>query len=466
MGCSSIIDYLFILFNYKNLKSKLIERPKMNHLNNTSKFYLFKLSVPIFFANIAVPMVGLVDTGLMGHLSSEKFLAAISIATSVVGMVLWSFGFLRMGTVGLISQSLGKNDWNEICLIFIRNFIIALLLGILIMLLKNPILLLTEHYFKTSQETQLLINKYISIRLLSAPAELTLYVLVGLFLGLQKTKIASLGISIFCIGNIILSSIFVIHFNLEIIGAAIGTVISAYVTVIIFLLFSFFLLKNKFNIKLTSTRIFNAKKMLQLFNINFDIFIRTIFLTFSFLWVTYQSAKLGENYLAVNTILMQFIMLASFFLDAYAFSTEAVIGYTIGKKSDKSFLQVVKNSFQLSIISGLIISFLYLISFKVIVNQLTDLDYLRYLAFNYFIWVVVIPPVASLCYQFDGIFIGASQTAEMRNGMVISVIIFITSSHFLVNNFGNHGLWLALLFFMIMRSITLNYYFKNILKRF
>ena len=173
MGCSSIINYLFILFNYKNLKSKLTERPKMKHLNNTSKFYLFKLAVPIFFANIAVPMVGLVDTGLMGHLSSEKFLAAISIATSVVGMVLWSFGFLRMGTVGLISQSLGKNDWNEICLIFIRNFIIALLLGILIMLLKNPILLLTEHYFKTSQETQLLINKYISIRLLSAPASST-----------------------------------------------------------------------------------------------------------------------------------------------------------------------------------------------------------------------------------------------------------------------------------------------------
>jgi len=438
----------------------------MKLLNLTSKSYLFKLSVPIFFANIAVPMVGLVDTGLMGHMSSEKFLAAISIATSVITMVLWSFGFLRMGTVGLIAQSLGKKDWNEITLIFIRNFIIALLLGILIILLKNPILLLIEHYFKTSQETQFLINKYISIRLLSAPAELILYVLVGLYLGLQKTKIASLGISIFCIGNIVLSSIFVIHFNLEIAGTAIGTVISAYVTVIAFLLISFFLLKNKFHTNLTSTKIFNTKKMLQLFNINFDIFIRTIFLTFSFLWVTYQSAKLGENYLAVNTILMQFIMLASFFLDAYAFSTEAVIGYAIGKKSEKSFLQVVKNSFQLSIVSGLIISFLYFISFKIIVSQLTDLDYLRYLAFNYFIWIVVIPPIASLCYQFDGIFIGASQTAEMRNGMIISVIIFITSSHFLVNNFGNHGLWLALLFFMIMRSITLNYSFNKILKRF
>ena len=433
---------------------------------NISKLYLFKLSIPIFFSNIAIPLVGLVDTALMGHMGSEKFLAAISIATTVITMLFWSFGFLRMGTVGLVSQSLGREDWNEITLVLIRNLALALLIGFLIILLKNPILLLVEHFFKTSQETKLLINQYISIRILSAPAELILYVLTGFYLGLQKTKIASIGVSIFCIGNIIFSLIFVIHLNLEIIGVAAGTLISAYLTIVILLMFSYFFLKKKFDSFVTIKKIFNTKKMLLLFNINFDIFIRTIFLTFSFLWFTLQSAKLGENYLAINTILLQFIMFASFFLDAYAFSTEAVIGYTIGKKSKKNFLQTVTNSFQLSIFSGLIISLIYFFSFQLIVNQLTDLDYLRYLTFNYFIWIIIIPPIASLCYQFDGIFIGASQTAEMRNGMVISVIIFISVSHFLVNNFGNHGLWLALLLFMIIRSITLNYYFNRILKFF
>ena len=285
----------------------------MRHLTNTSKSYLFKLSIPIFFSNIAIPFVGLVDTGLMGHLNDLKFLAAISIATSVITMVFWSFGFLRMGTVSLVAQSLGRKDWNEIILVFVRNLILALFFGLSIVLLKGLILFLVEYYFKTSQETQFLINKYVTIRILSAPAELIIYVLTGLYLGLQKTKIVSLGISTFCIGNIILSIIFVNHFNLEIAGAAIGTVISAYMTVIIFLLISYFQLKNKFYNKLTAIRIFNIKRMLQLFNINFDIFIRTIFLTFSFLWITYQSAKLGENYLAVNTILMQFILLASFF---------------------------------------------------------------------------------------------------------------------------------------------------------
>ena len=130
----------------------------MEHFNHTSKTYLFKLSIPIFFSNIAIPFVGLVDTGLMGHLSSEKFLAAISIATSVITMIFWSFGFLRMGTVGLIAQSLGKKDWNEITLIFVRNLILALFIGFFLILLKSPILLLIEHFFKTSQETQFLIK--------------------------------------------------------------------------------------------------------------------------------------------------------------------------------------------------------------------------------------------------------------------------------------------------------------------
>ena len=138
----------------------------MNHSANVSKSYLFKLSIPIFFSNIAIPFVGIVDTGLMGHLGSEKFLAAISIATSIITMIFWSFGFLRMGTVGLVAQSLGRKDWNEIVLVFVRNLILAAFFGVLIILLKNPILFAIEYFFKTSQETQFLINKYITIRIL------------------------------------------------------------------------------------------------------------------------------------------------------------------------------------------------------------------------------------------------------------------------------------------------------------
>ena len=438
----------------------------MSLSTNTSKSYLFKLSIPIFFSNIAIPFVGLVDTGLMGNLNNEKFLAAISIATSVITMIFWSFGFLRMGTVGLVAQALGRKDYDEIILVFVRNLFLATFIGLVIIFLKEPILFLIENFFKTSEETQNLIGKYISIRILSAPAELIIYVLAGFYLGLQKTNISSLMISIFCFGNVILSLIFVIHYDLEIFGVAAGTTLAAYLTIIIFLVFSQTQLKKKMKISLTYKKIFNIKKMLNLFNINFNIFIRTILLTFSFLWVTYQSSKLGENYLALNAILMQFILLASFFLDAYAFSTEAVIGHSIGRRMKKYFLEVVTNSFQLSIFSGFAISLIYLFTFRMIVDQLTDLDYLKFLTFNYIFWIIIIPPVASICYQFDGIFIGASQTTETRNGMIVSVVLFILSSHFLVSNFGNHGLWLSLLFFMIIRSVTLNYYFNRILEKF
>ena len=436
------------------------------NLSNTSKSYLFQLSIPIFFSNIAIPFVGLVDTGLMGHLNSERYLAAISIATSVISLVFWSFGFLRMGTVGLVSQSLGRNNYDEIALIILRNLFIAFIIGFLILLLKNPILFFVEFFFKVSEETQQLINQYVSIRIYSAPAELTIYVLAGLFLGLQKTNVSSLLISIYCFGNAILSTILVTVYDLEILGAALGTVISAYTSVIIFLIYAYLTLRDKISIRLNRSKIFNTKKLLTLFNINFDIFIRTIFLSFSFLWVTYQGSKLGENFLALNTILMQLIMMAAFFLDAYAFSTEAVVGYTIGKRSKKSFLEVVKNAFQLSFLTAIIISTLYLIFFDTIISQLTDLEYLRYISLSYIVWILIIPPIASFCYQFDGIFIGASQTTDMRNGTIVSVILFILSSEFLISIYGNHGLWLSLLFFMIMRSISLNYYFKNILRRF
>jgi len=436
------------------------------HPAKISKIYLFKLSLPIFFSNLAIPLVGIVDTGLMGHLSSQQFLAATSVSTSVITMIFWSFGFLRMGTVGLVSQSLGKGDYREIVLTTLRNLIIAVLIAFIIISLQYRIMFLIEDFFQTSEELQFLINKYISIRIFSAPAELIIYVLVGLHLGLQKTGTASLLIIFFCITNIIFSTFFVMNLNLEIYGVALGTVLSSYLTIFVFLTYTYFYIKRNFNIIPRFSSLLIRKKIFRLLNINFDIFIRTVLLTFSFLWITYQSSRLGEEYLAINTILIQFIILASFFLDAYAYSTESVVGFAIGRKSKKSFLQAVSNSYKLSFFTGLMISIVYLFFFKEIINSLTNIDYLRFLSYGYVFWIVLIPPIASFCYQLDGIFIGASQTSEMRNSMIISMIVFVVLSLYLIENLDNHGIWLALLFFMTIRSLTLNFYFSKILNKF
>ena len=431
-----------------------------------SKKQIILLSIPVFFSNLAIPLVGMVDTGLMGNLGETKYLAATSIATSVMTMVIWSFGFLRMGTVGIVSQAYGRGDYREIVKTLLRNFIIAMVIALAIIILKPLIFILIQHFFKTSLETQNLINTYLNVRIFSVPAELAIYILVGFYLGIQKTKISSLLIVTLSILNIVFSALLVLTYNLNVFGVALGTLFASYITLIIFTLFTYSFIIKKFKIIPRFEKLIVKSKLLKLFNINFDIFIRTIFLTFSFLWVTYLGSKLGEDYLAVNTILMQFIILAAFFLDAYAFSTEGIIGFTIGRKNKTSFLSVVKNSIQVSFFTALIISFLYIIFFKDIINIITDIEILRFISYKHFIWILIIPPIASFCYQLDGIFIGASQTKEIRNAMIISVTGFIFLSIYSTDIFGNHGLWFSLMIFMILRALTLKFYFNKILRKF
>ena len=434
--------------------------------SNITRKQIFLLSIPVFFSNLAIPFVGIVDTGLMGNLGDAKYLAATSIATSVMTMIIWSFGFLRMGTVGIVAQLYAKSDYREIARTIIRNFLLAILISVILILFQNTIIKLTSIFFITSNETQELIKTYISVRVLSIPAEFVIYILIGFYLGIQKTKISSLFIIVLSSLNIIFSSFFVLSLSLNIFGVALGTLISSYITAILFSFFTYrFIIKN-FQIIPSFQRIFITSRIIKLISINFDIFVRTIFLTFVFLWITFLGSKLGEDYVAVNSILIQFIFISAFFLDAYAFSTEGVIGYAVGRRNLKSFLLATKNSIQLSIFTALIISILYLIFFKQIINILTDIEILRFISYKHAIWIIVIPPVASLCYQFDGIFIGASQTKELRNGMMISVASFIVISIYLTKYLDNHGLWLSLLLFMVLRSLTLKMFFKKILKRF
>ena len=437
-----------------------------NFPSNNSKKKILLLSIPVFFSNLAIPLTGIIDTGLMGNLGETKFLAATSIATSVMTMIIWSFAFLRMGTVGIVAQLFGKSDYREIARTLSRNFLISLLVAIVIILFKPIIIDLTEDFFSTSIETQELIKTYISVRVLSVPAEFIIYILVGFYLGIQKTSISSLLIITLSVLNIVFSSFLVLSLNLNVLGVALGTLLANYIAAIAFALFTYNFIVKNFQITPTFQKLIIPSKLLKLFTINFDIFIRTILLTFSFLWITYLGNKLGEDYLAVNTILMQFVILAAFFLDAYAFSTEGVVGFAIGKRNKKSFLLVVKNSIQLSLFTALIISILYLIFFKQIINVITDVDILRFIAYKHAIWIIIIPPVASFCYQLDGIFIGASQTRDMRNGMMFSVACFIIISIYSTKYFGNHGLWFSLLLFTVLRSLTLRYFLNNILKKF
>ena len=425
---------------------------------------IVKLSIPIFFANLAIPLVAIVDTGLMGNLENASYLVSTSIASSVFSMIFWSFGFLRMGTVGMVAQAHGSKQFHEIINLVLRNITFVLIISLLLILLQTYIFKLALLIFELTPETKKNFKDYFNIRIYSSFGELTIFVITGLFIGLQKTKTSSIIVGFFSITNIIFSLVFVLYFNLNVQGVALGTLVSSTLTSIIFLFFTFFEFKKLTTLEFNYTNIFNFNKIKNIFNINLNIFIRSILLTFSFLFFTYLSNSISEDVVAANTILINLIMLSAFILDAYAFSTEGLVGYSIGSKNKKLLKEIIKNSFILSSITGLIISFGYFLGKNKFIELMTDLESIKVICLSYSVWIVIIPFISSFCYQFDGIFVGASKTKELRNAMIISVSIYLLTAFFLVNFFGNLGLWIALSIFFFLRGLTLFLYIGRIYK--
>ena len=435
-------------------------------MQKSSISYILRLSIPIFFANLAIPMVGIIDTALMGNLGNLSYLSATSVAANLFSMIFWSFGFLRMGTVGMVSQALGQNNYKEILNIVLRNLLFVFAISLLIFIAQYFILNLSLNIFDLSELTQQFYTQYFKIRIYSAPGELTLYIITGLFIGLQKTKISSLVVGFFSILNIILSILFVTKYDLNIKGVAYGTLFSAIITSSIFLIYTFYYLSKHTDLRINFKELVDIDKIRNIFNINFNIFIRTILLTFSFLWFTYLGTQIGEDYIAANTILINLVFLSAFILDAYAFSTEGMVGYSLGKKDLNLFKTIVKNSFILSSITGLVISIIYFLVNQYVINLMSDIEEIRVLSSKYVIWLIILPFIASFCYQFDGIFIGVSQTKELRNAMIFSVFIYLIVSIFLTKYFLNTGVWISLCLFMVLRAASLYYYLDKIYLRF
>jgi MATE family multidrug resistance protein len=426
---------------------------------------IVKLSIPIFFANLVIPLVAIVDTGLMGNLDNASYLTATSIATSVFSLIFWSFGFLRMGTVGLVAQAHGSEKYEEIVNLIFRNISFVIFISLLLILCQKYIFIIALSIFELSDETTKYFKEYFELRIYSSFGELSIFIITGVFIGLQRTTISSIAIGFFSITNILFSVVFVIYYNLDVQGVALGTVISSTLTAIIFLTYTFYELQKFTSIKINVAKIFNIKEIQKLFSINLDIFIRSALLTFSFIFFTYLGNTIGEDVVAANTILLNLIMLSAFVLDAYAFSTEGIVGYSIGSKNKTLLANVIKNSFILSATTGLFISIIYLLGKNQFIFIMTDLPDIKNLSLAYSYWVIFIPFISSFCFQFDGIFIGASQTKELRNAMIVSVTLYIVCALFLAETLGNLGLWISLSIFFGLRALSLFFYLPRIYRR-
>lgn len=424
---------------------------------------ILRLAVPNIISNISVPLLSSVDTALMGHLSTQH-IGAVGIAAMFFNFIYWNFGFLRMGTTGITAQAYGQQDNTQIIHTLSRAGLMAMLLSTLVLLLQYPIFSLCMLFFDSSAGQLMLVEEYFSIRIWDAPASIGLVVLMGWFFGMQNAiypLILTISINII---NISTSFLFVYHWDMGVAGVAYGTVIAQYSG----LLFALGLLLFKYHYLLKT---FNKKTWLALqslvafLNINKDIFIRTFCLSLAFAFFYRQSNQLDSTLLAVNIVLMQFLNWMSFGVDGFAYAAESLVGKYHGAEQPKQLQKSVKLSLFWGMFFALIYSLSYWLFGNAILGIFTDEAPVLLAAQDFLFWMWIFPILGTPSYIWDGIFVGLTASKAMRNSMILALAVYFLSYYCLVDYWGNHGIWLALLLFLVARGLfqSVLYYKKGTL---
>ncbi len=422
---------------------------------------VWQLTGPIMFANLSVPLLGAVDTAVMGHLPEAFYLGAVAVGATIVHFIFWGFGFLRMGTAGLAAQAYGARNGLEIRVVLARAGLLGVGLGALLLLLQWPIARIGLALFEASDQVEDLAETYFFIRIWSAPAVFVNYAIVGWFIGVQNTR-AVMILQVFMNGlNIILDLWFVLGLEWDVAGVAAATVIAEFTALALGVLMVRRELR-RIPGSWQGMNLRDADKIRQLVAVNRDIFIRTACLMFAFAFFTARGAKLGDNTLAANAVLLQFQQFLSFGLDGFAHAAEALVGGAVGAKDRRTLRLAVKICGLWAAIIAAAYTLVYAIGGPVIIGWLTDLEAVRALSGEFLIWVIISPIISVWSFTLDGVFIGATRTAEMRNGMIISLAIYLAAVFALQPVLGNHGLWLAFTIFMAARAVTLAVVYPNV----
>ncbi len=425
---------------------------------------ILQLAIPNILSNLSVPLLSSVDTAVIGHLDSSVYLGAIALGSMIFNFVYWGFGFLRMGTTGLTSQSFGSNNIFEVQNTFYRSFLIACFLGILLITLQIPIAELSFYLVNGTVEVEKYASDYFYIRIFAAPATLALYSFHGWFLGMQNAKYP-LYISLFVnLLNILLNLLFVYKFDMKVEGIALGTVISQYAG----LLLAIILIRKSYSNIFNSIKIkfiFESEKIKRFFRINTDIFLRTLLLIFAISFFTAKSAEMDNVTLAANFILFQLWLIVSYGVDGFAFAAESLVGKYIGANQNEDVKKVVKLSFFWGIFLSSILMVIYFNFDKQILMIYTNQNDVINAAMIYFVWVIISPVINSISFIWDGIYIGATKTRMMLFSMIISTLVFFLPSYYLTKDIlNNHAIWFALTVFMLMRGLSLSLLYKKSFK--
>ncbi|WP_417422320.1 MATE family efflux transporter [Halomonas sp.] len=418
---------------------------------------IWAIAWPIILSNITVPLLGLVDTAVVGHLPDSRYLAAVTLGATLFSFLYWGFGFLRMGTTGLVAQAMGRESDSDVRHLLGQSLIIAGVIGVLLILFSTPLVSLGLKLLDGSDAATPLAREYAQIRLWSAPAVLANYAILGWFLGQQNSRVTLMILLLTNSINIVLDIWFVVGLGMTSNGVAWASVIADYSA----LAFGGYLVLRQLKTlegHFSRARLLALSAYKALFNINANLFVRTLGLLFVMAFFTAQGARQGDTVLAANAVLLQFIMLTSYALDGFAHAAESLVGRAYGRRDWQELASIVRQVALFSFWTAGGASLLFAFGGNHLVALLTGLEEVRATAAVYLPWMVAMPLIAVWSYLLDGIFIGTSAVREMRNSIFIGILFYLPA-WWLTQGLGNHGLWLAFTLFITVRSgVLIGYY--------
>ncbi|RMG32175.1 MAG: MATE family efflux transporter [Bacteroidetes bacterium] len=416
---------------------------------------ILRLAIPNILSNISVPLLGMVDTALMGRLESEIYLGAIALGSIIFNFIYWGFAFLRMGTTGMTAQAFGQGNQQESMLIFSRAMTVALGGGLLLLIMQSGIGWLGFSILEGDAEIKQLARQYFDIRIYAAPATLGLYAFHGWFLGMQNARYPLLLTLLVNLMNILFNLLFVFHFDMKANGVALGTVVAQYIGLVAAIGLFFYRYRAFIRYHIW-TDILEIGALRRFFGVNADIFIRTICLVFTFGFFTSKSASIDALTLAANQVLLQYFHLMAYGVDGFAFAAESLAGKYLGARDLRSLRRAIRLLFVWGVGLGLLFALFYLIWGKDLLFIFTNQQHIIAQAQTYLWWMALIAVGGAVSFMWDGVYIGSTATRAMRNTMLIATLgVFLPAFYLSFPTLGNHGLWLAMTLFMLARGILL-----------
>ncbi|MCP5239443.1 MAG: MATE family efflux transporter [Zoogloeaceae bacterium] len=408
-------------------------------------------------SNVSTPLIGVVDTAIVGRIPDPAYIGAVALGALVFTFVFWAFGFLRMGTTGLTAQALGAGDAEELAAGLGRALLIAAVVGVALIALQWPIRELAFALIAGSERVEALARGYFEIRIWAAPATLANYALLGWFIGLGRTDIGLVLQLVLNLANIALDAWLVLGLGLDVRGVALGTLIAEYLAAAVGLFIAVGYMR-RHGAQLRLARLLLADRLRRTLAVNRDIMIRSLALILVFVWFMAEGARHGDVTLAANAVLMQFVSMSAYFLDGLAFAAEALVGRAIGERNRTALAAAVRLTSVWAVVVAVLVSVVYLLAGPWLIDALSTDSATRAAARIYLPWAALAPLAGVWAFQLDGIFIGATRSAEMRNAMLVSLLVFLVA-WWLLRPWGNHGLWAALYVNYLARTLTLGCYY-------